>query len=358
MKAAVLKAKQELKVENVPKPELGSDEVLVRVKACGICGSDIRYFMGENPWALHTLGVNKENPANIILGHEFAGELVDVGKNSFLSKHIGKSVVVSPYKACRVCHFCRTGSYHLCADTIHLGHGAGWGKRDYYPGGMAEYCQVWADKVYLLPENISYQTASLLDIAGVGIHALAVANLSPGSDIAIIGVGPLGATLIQTAVIWGARKIFCSDILEAPLALAAETGADFCINIEKENLIDSVLKNTGQRGVSVVVDTVGTTQTQRQGLKILSPGGIMVNMATNTNEVSFKLLELSGERTIKSSSNYFFHEFNMALELASAGKLNLSPLVTDIFSLSEVAKAFETVMNKKENGSMKVVILP
>lgn len=358
MKAAVLKAPRILKLEDVPEPTLAHDEVLVKVKACGICGSDIRYFMGENPWALHTLGEAKENPPNIILGHEFAGELVDVGANGFLSDWVGKRVVVSPYKSCGVCRFCRIGSYHLCKSTIHLGHGAGWGDRDYYPGGMAEFCPVWADKVYVLPDNVSYDEAAMLDVAGVGIHALGVSGISPGADVAIIGAGPLGASLVQTARIWGAKRVFCSDVCEPPLALARKTGADHAVHANKDGLVDCVLAETDGFGVNVIIDTVGLPETQRQALQILAPEGTLVNLATNTNEVSFKLVELSAERTIRSSSNYFFHDFQQALDLVAAGQLNVKPLLTHRFPLSQVNAAFDVMIDKEQHGAMKVVMLP
>ncbi len=163
MKAAVLKAPGQLTVEDVPVPVLEKDEVLIKVASCGICGSDLRYFEGENPWALHTLGIETPTPPNIIMGHEFAGEVVEVGDDSF-RKLVGRRVVASPYKACGVCRLCREGRYNLCTATVHLGHGAGWGQRDYYPGGMAEFCPVWADKAYPLPDNVTYDEATLLDI--------------------------------------------------------------------------------------------------------------------------------------------------------------------------------------------------
>jgi 2-desacetyl-2-hydroxyethyl bacteriochlorophyllide A dehydrogenase len=357
MKAVVLKKPYTLAVEDVPKPSLEPDEVLVEVKACGICGSDLRYFEGENPWALHTLGENKENPPNIILGHEFAGVVAEVA-NPALSDWIGRRVVVSPYKACGLCHYCRIGKYNLCVNTVHLGHGAGWGTREYYPGGMARFCQVWADKVYALPDSVSFDEATLLDIAGVGIHALSISNMTPGATVAIIGLGPLGSSLVQTARIWGARRVYCSEIAEKPLELAVQQGADLVVNPAKDSLVERVLEKTDRIGVDVVIDTVGLTETQNQALKILAPGGTLVNMATNANELSFKLLQLSGERTIKSSSNYFFHDFQCALDLTAAGRLDLKPLITHRFPIDKAVEAFDVMLKKEKTQALKVVILP
>jgi len=357
VRAAVLKKANDLRIEDVPRPILASQEVMVKVEACGICGSDIRYFHGENPWALHTLGEGQENPPNIIMGHEFAGEVVEVASDR-VSHLLGKRVVVAPYKSCQMCRFCRAGRYHLCESTTHHGHGAGWGKREYYPGGMAEFCQVWEDKVYVLPDSISYEEATMLDVAGVGIHALGISEISPGSTVLIIGVGPLGASLVQTSRIWGAKRVFCTDISEKLLQLALNTGADQALNAEKDDIVALIMKQTNDLGVDVIFDTVCLSQTQEQALRMLAPGGTLVSMAINSNKVSFRLMDLGGERSIRSSCNYLFPEFQIGVDLAAAGRLKLQPLITHRFPLEEAGAAFETVINRKDLGAMKVVVLP
>ena len=355
MKAAVLKAPRRLVVEDVPMPVTGADEVLVRVSACGICGSDLRYYEGENPWAMHTLGRDVPNPPNIILGHEFCGEVVEAGDAAF-SELVGKRVVISPYRACGLCRLCRSGRYNLCKDTVHLGHGAGWGEREYYPGGMAEHCAVWADKAYPLPDSVSDDEAALLDIAGVGVHAVRTAAMAPDANVAVLGAGPLGLSIVQIARAWGAGKVFCTDVYPTPLAVAADTGADQAFDASDEDPAKSILKSTGGFGVDVVFDTVGTTETQRQGLSMLAPSGMFVSLVTNTNAVSFQLLDLAAERTIKTSTNYFFHDFQTAIDLAASGRLTLAPLVTHRYPLAEGVDAFSMGLHKEEHQALKIVI--
>jgi len=357
VKAAVLEAPRQLKVENVPKPVPKQDEVVIKVKACGICGSDLRYLQGENPWALHTLGEDRPNPPNIILGHEFAGEVVQSGDNAN-SYLIGKRVVVSPYRACGVCRFCRKGTYNLCHQTIHLGHGAGWGEMEYYPGGMAEYCQVWADKVFLLPDSVSFEEAALLDIVGIAVHGMNVSRIAPGSDVAILGTGPLGLSMVQIARIWGARKVFCTDIREKNLNMALETGADDAINAQANDPVQRIMGATDSCGVDVVLDTVGSPETLQQALRLLAPSGTLVNMATHANNISFDLTQLGSERAMRSSSNYFFHEFQTCLDLAAAGQLNLKPMITHRFGLQQVEQAFEMLLAEAEHDALKVIIEP
>jgi len=355
MKAAVLKTARQLVVEDVPVPTLARDEVLVRVAACGICGSDLRYFEGENPWALHTLGVSTPNPPNIILGHEFAGEVVETADDCFKDL-VGRRVVVSPYRACGLCALCRSGRYNLCRATIHLGHGAGWADRDYYPGGMAEYCPVWGDKAYVLPDHVSYDEATILDIAGVGLHAVSVGAMPPNADVAVLGAGPLGLCILQIARAWGANSTFCTDVYEKPLEMARAFHAEEAILSSDREPADVVLDRTSGVGVDMVFDTVGTSETQRQGLKMLAPGGSLVNLVANRNRVSLELVELAGERSIRTSTNYFFHDFQAAIDLAASGRLNLAPLITHRFPLGEVERAFQIGLHKQQHQALKIVI--
>jgi len=356
MKAAVLKAPKDLRVEDVPLPSMAPEDVLVGVRACGICGSDLRYFLGENPWALHTLGKELPNPPNIILGHEFAGEVLEVGKDA-PKELLGKRVVVSPYRACGMCRFCRVGRYNLCPNTIHLGHGAGWGEREYYPGGMAELCPVWADKAFPLPESVSYEEAALLDIVGIAVHGLDISGMRPGANAVVLGIGPLGLSFVQIARIWGGKRIFCTDVYSKTLELALETGADDAIDVRKEDPVDRIMSATAGLGADVVFDTVGSAETLGQGLKMLAPAGTLVNMATHATEISLNLLQIGSERVIRSSSNYYFHDFQAALDLAADGRLNLKPLITHRFPLEEVPKAFEILLDREKNHALKVMIL-
>ncbi|MHC4520875.1 MAG: alcohol dehydrogenase catalytic domain-containing protein, partial [Planctomycetota bacterium] len=137
MKALVLKAPKTLAIMDVPETKPGPGQVLVRVTKCGICGSDVRYFRGENPWAKQTLGREIPNPRNIILGHEFVG-VVEGTHDERDSDLIGKRVGVNTFITCGRCSFCKGGRENLCPNTKHLGHGQGWGKMEFYPGGMAE----------------------------------------------------------------------------------------------------------------------------------------------------------------------------------------------------------------------------
>lgn len=239
MKAVLLKSPGSLSVEEIPIPKPKSDEVLLKVEACGICGSDIRYFHGENPWSKQTLGVSKPNSPNMVLGHEFGGKIVDVGHES-LKNRIGQRVAVLAFKACGECYYCRIGRENLCANVKHIGHSAGWDEMrigGYSPGGMAEYCRVWSEMAYEIPDSISPSSATLLDGLAVAIHASGKAGLKAGKgekgieNVLIVGSGTIGLLILQVARAFGAMLIISVDSQDKPLDAATQLGVDAAINV-------------------------------------------------------------------------------------------------------------------------------
>jgi len=211
MKAVVLKGPRDLVLRDVPVPQLRErNHVLVRVEACGICGSDLRYWAGENPWALHTLGRRQPNPPNMILGHEFSGVVVKV--NSAQNEPLlGARVGVQAFRVCGECHLCRTGRENLCKNTVHIGHAQGWGEMPFYPGGYAEYCLAWADLLHPMADHVSFEQEAMRDILGVAVHAVGRADLYPGASVLCIGGGPAGLSIAQVAAARGAGQVFISE---------------------------------------------------------------------------------------------------------------------------------------------------
>ena len=191
MKALVLKTVETLEIMDVPLPQLQPGMVLVKVAMCGICGSDVRYFRGENPWAKQTLQQVVPNPPNIILGHELTGTVVDAYHESDRCL-IGKRVGVNSFTTCGRCHFCRTGRENFCLQTKHLGHGQGWGTMEFYPGGMAEFCPAFADQVVELSDRVTDEQATFLDPIIAAMHAVDVAGPQILDGAAVQAPGPSG----------------------------------------------------------------------------------------------------------------------------------------------------------------------
>ena len=251
MRAAVLKAPRQLVIEDIPDLHGQPDEVVVEVEHCGICGSDIRYYVGENPWALHTLGHHAPNPPNIILGHEFAGRVVETG-GAEGERLVGKRVVVIPYEICGACDDCRRGQHNLCPNMIHMGHGAGWGERPYYPGGMAERCPIWARRCLPLPGELDPLHASMLDPMGVATHATNLGHLERLPAVAVIGCGPIGLLIAQIARAWGVADALLFDVSAAVRDVARAVGFEKVYDPHAENPVEVVLRETNSAGANTV----------------------------------------------------------------------------------------------------------
>jgi len=357
MKAAVLEAPGRLVLKNVPIPSLNTDEVLVKVRACGICGSDVRYYLGENPWALHTLGIDEKMPPNVILGHEIAGEIVDVGRNDLKSR-IGDRVGIIAFKSCGKCYYCRKGLHNLCADMLHIGHDGKWRNVEYVPGGFAEYVPVWDDKAHGIPDNISFDEATQLDGLAVAVHANNRGRIRPGDSVAVIGQGPIGLMILQVAKVLGATMTIAVDVREMPLDVALKLGADVALNGKKDDISKEIMNLTNGHGVDVVFDTVGTADTVKSGLNLLARRGRLVLVALSKTKLTIDLTMLSGEKSITSSANNLYHEYTIAVNLLASGRVKVRPFITHIFSLDEIHEAFEIALHKDKYDAIKVVVKP
>jgi len=357
MKALVLKSAEQIEVMNVPKPKLSAGQVLIQVSKCGICGSDVRYFHGENPWAKQTLGRHVDNPPNIILGHELTGVVCEVFDKTD-SHLVGRRVGVNTFITCGRCSFCLNGRENLCDQTKHLGHGQGWGKMDFYPGGMAEYCPAYASQVYDLPENVTDEQATFFDPLIAAIHAVDVGGPKPLDKVAVLGAGPIGLLIAQFVKIYGATRTFITDIAAENIAIAQSTGVDYPLNLSSDSasLYDLVMDKTASQGVDLAFNTIGTSASILESLKVLRKGGTLVLMASKEDELSFPSLLLSGERSIRTSSNAMYTDFPRVIELVSTGDMKVDPLITHRFALSDAERAFEVACNKSETGAVKVII--
>lgn len=349
MKAVVLRRPRELTVEDIPVPEPAPGQVLIDVTACGICGSDLRYFEGENPWAKHTLGCEKPNPPNMVLGHEIAG------------MHQGRPVSCIAFRGCGTCLDCRRGRESLCAHTAHLGHGAGWSQASNNPGGMAERCPVWEEFVIPLPEGVSAAEGTFLDGLGVAVHAVRRAAIWPGGSVLVWGAGPIGACIMQVARAFGAGPIWVADVYHTAVDCAASLGADEAVLASTErpkDLADWALQQTAGRGVDVLFETTGDPAVQAAALGSVARGGTLMLMAGAAPGLYLQEGALAGERILTTSSNHQYEDFQIAVDLLGRGAVRVGPMITHRFPLENAARAFEVARHKEEHGAMKVVLEP
>jgi L-iditol 2-dehydrogenase len=339
MKAAIYYSPEDIRTEQVPIPEIGDDEILVQMKACGICGSDLM------DWYLKTR-------APLVLGHEPAGIVAKKGKK-VEDFNIGERVFVHHHVACMTCHYCVNGDYTLC-DTFH--------KTNIKPGGFAEYFKVPALNLKLdtlvIPENLPFEEATFIEPVGCCIRALNKCQLKQGDSIAIIGAGSTG--LIHTALskIYGSSMTIVSDLFDHRLNCAEKFGADITVNPKNDDLKKIVKTTTNDIGVDVVVITAPSVEAYRAGMEICRKGGKLCIFAptspSKSMEVSLKELFFSELQIIPSYSTSHL-ETRAALQLIGSGKLEVKELITQRFGLEDTAEAFKMASNSEK--SLKVVIL-
>jgi L-iditol 2-dehydrogenase len=292
----------------------------------------------------------------MILGHEFAGEIVRVFSPE-LKGRLRERVAVLAYRGCGQCLYCRRGQHNLCADTAHLGHGAGWAGAAHNPGGMAELCPVWAGMAYPLPSSVSYDEGVLLDGTAVAVHAVARAQVAQRDWVVILGCGPIGLLALQVARVRGAQVV-ATDVAPRPLGLARDLGAEVTVLAGSESIVEVVDSATKGTGAAAVLNSVGTPQSITDSMRLLQRSGREVLLALETGEVTLPLSALAGERVLTVSANNTYPEFEEALRLVADGEVRCQPLLTHHFPLAQAIEAFAVAERRAETGAIKVVLHP
>lgn len=357
MKAIVLQKPRTLVLTDIPEYSLTEeDHVLIKVEACGICGSDLRYWAGENPWALHTLGRHIDNPSNLVMGHEYAGEVVRVNSKKY-EYLLGKRVGVQAFKVCEECSFCKSRRENLCRNMIHMGHAQGWGEMDFYPGAYAEYCLGWADLLHPIPDHVSFAEAAMADILCVAVHVVGRTNIYEGANVLCFGGGPAGLSIAQVAKTMGAKNIFISD--PSPLARkVAGTFEEFIIiDPNREDVSQVIQEHIGDEKCIAIFDSVGSREQIVSGFTLLEEQGTYVNMAVHDVPLEINAKLLGSERTITTSSNAFYKDVKKAYRLIESGIIDVKPWITHQLPLEEYEKAFELLL-RNPKAAYKVVFEP
>ncbi|MEM2947660.1 MAG: zinc-dependent dehydrogenase [Candidatus Bathyarchaeia archaeon] len=339
MKVAVYYGRLDIRTEEMPIPQIGDDEALVKMKACGICGSDLM------DWYL-------KNRVPLVLGHEPSGVIVEKGKN-VKNFDVGDRVFVHHHVACLKCHYCLSGDYTLC-DQFH--------KTNIVPGGFAEYFKVPAPNLQLdtlkIPDNLSFEEATLIEPVGCCIRAIKKCGIQKGDTIAVIGAGATGIIHTVLAKIFGARKVIVSDLIDFRLRVAEKFEADVPVNPLNQDLATIVQRETGGRGVDLAIITAPSLEAYKTGLGICRKGGKLCVFAPTDPgkilEISPKQLFFNELQIIPSYSTSHI-ETREALEMIKSGKIRVKDLITHRFPLEETAKAFKTALEDKE--SLKVIVL-
>ena len=334
MKACVLHNIGDLRYEDVAMPQPQSGEVLLRIRASGICGSDLQRVFEKGTYHFPT-----------IPGHEFAGEIIEAADRSD-GWLVGKKAAVFPLLPCRTCASCEMGEYAQCKDYDYYGS-----RRD---GGFAEYLCVKTWNLVLVPDDISYEEAAMCEPAAVAIHALSQAIVTFGDTVAIFGAGTIGMMLAKIARAWGAGRIILADIDEAKLDFAKRLGFKDTINSAQSDPLEAVMAMTGGNGSDVTVEGTGVSAALENSVRVSATFGRVVLMGNPAGsmalsqkaywEILRKQLTLKG--TWNSSFNAARNDWKKAI--AAMPELGLRELITHRYTLSQCNQAFDLLRNRNE----------
>jgi len=327
-----------IRVDNVPDPTPRPDEVLVRVGACGICGTDLHIIDGDSPLARYP----------IIPGHEFAGEVVAVGSD--VAQRYGKEnitvgsrVAVEPNLYCGYCDSCRTGHENLCLNYAALGVTTN--------GAVAQYVAVPVAKAYALPDNISFREGALIEPVSCAVHGMHILNPRSGDTFLIVGAGTMGLLLLQLAVRGGASRVAMVDVNAQRLALAEQLGPTRTYSDIKQALKDEPL------GFNCVIDATGVAPVIENAFMAVKRGGKLLIFGVASNEARISLSPFriyNDEITIIGSMAVLF-SFQAALDLISTGVINTEAMLTKALPLQDFLEALDMVRYGK---GVKTQILP
>ena len=338
MRAVIIDAPGIIRVDNVPDPTPRPDEVLVRVGACGICGTDLHIIDGDSPLARYP----------IIPGHEFAGEVVAVGSD--VAQRYGKEnitvgsrVAVEPNLYCGYCDSCRTGHENLCLNYAALGVTTN--------GAVAQYVAVPVAKAYALPDNMSFREGALIEPVSCAVHGMHILNPRSGDTFLIVGAGTMGVLLLQLAVRGGASRVAMVDVNAQRLALAEQLGPTRTYSDIKQALKDEPL------GFNCVIDATGVAPVIENAFMAVKRGGKLLIFGVASNEARISLSPFriyNDEITIIGSMAVLF-SFQAALDLISTGVINTEAMLTKALPLQDFLEALDMVRYGK---GVKTQILP
>ncbi len=337
MKAVVLRAPFDIRIEEVDEPKLESKEVLVSPVATAICGTDVHIYNGSLKVKLP-----------LIMGHEVAGDVVKVGKGVRRVK-VGDRVIVYPITFCGACYLCNMGRVYLCPNGGLMGREVN--------GAYAEYVSVPEYLLYKLPENVSYKEGAIVELLWTVFHGHTRIKISPGNSVVVLGMGAAGLLHVGLAKISGADPVIAISHSEWKLNLAKKFGADIIISAREIDPVDGVLEATDGRGADIIIESAGAAKTLLQSMELVRPGGTILQFGICTESINnynaypiyFKEINIIGSRAMSPS------EFEPTIKLVASGRINVKPLITHEFPLERIKDGIELI-DKRPGEVLRAII--
>ena len=333
----VMTAPGVIEFREIPTPEPGPGEVLVKIMRIGVCGSDIHVYHGEHPFTSYP----------VTQGHEVAGLVEKLGEG-VTGLSVGQKVTIQPQVVCGKCWPCRNGKYNLCEELKVMGFQT--------TGVASHFFAVDAKKVTPLPETMSLDEGAMIEPLAVAVHAVRRAGDAAGRDICVLGAGPIGILVAQAAKGMGARRVMVTDVSGVRLAKAKECGADFCVNTKEKDFGEALVECFGPDKADVIYDCAGNNITMGQAVKYARKGStiILVAVFAELGKVDLAVLN-DHELDLNTSMMYRTEDYEAAIGLADSGKVSLRPLVSKHFPFREYLEAYRYIDANRET-TMKVLI--
>lgn len=339
MKSAVFYGKHDLRVEEAPKPQLGPTDVLIQVKACGVCGTDVHIYEGDQ-------GAADVTPPTI-LGHEFAGIVAEVGDKVHTYRP-GDRVCVDPNCYCGACDPCRKGMAHYCEHMIGYGTTVN--------GGFAEYCAVDVRQVYRLGENTSFEQGAMTEPVACCLHGIDMCEIRPGHRVAVIGGGMIGLLMLQLSRLAGAARVALLEPVESKREVGRSLGADVCID-PLQGDVKAALKEARMESPDVVIECVGRPSTIAQAIDIAGNKAVvmMFGLTKPDETVAIKPFEIFRKELVLKASYINPYTQKRALDLIDGGRLDVSSMVYEVCGLEKLA---EVLASPELRAKGKYIVSP
>jgi L-iditol 2-dehydrogenase len=343
MHAAVMDRPLSIAVKQVPRPVPGPNEALIKVKCIGVCGSDIHYYQNGRIGRYVV-----QEP--IILGHEVAGEIVEVGRD-VSNVTVGDRVAIEPGVTCGRCDHCKSGRYNLCPDVFFLATPPD-------DGAWADYIVMRSDVLFKLPDHMSYEEGAMLEPLSVGYHAMNRAKVKPGDSVLILGLGPIGLLAIQAARLFGVREIYACDVSSFRLQAGLDAGAKAVFNPQDAKWEEQLLQATGGLGIDVVIECSGNRGSISNSIKYAKTGGRIVLIGLpSASETAMDIHRIiDAELDIYGVMRYA-NTYPDAIRAYCDSGLDSRNIITHSFPLSRIEEAMHVAIHEKESA-IKVMIYP